>query len=113
MASPAPFTFDRSWDFDVSPQRLWAVLEETPAYPRWWPWLRSFEPVALEVGARTRGTIGPPLPYVLAVDLHVIDVVPESLVEVNVSGDVAGPARLEIAPRAAGSTARLVWTLDV
>jgi len=113
VASPAPFTFDRVWEFDVTPPRLWSVLSDTQAFPRWWPWLRSFEPVSLEPGARTRCSIGPPLPYVLTVDLAVIDVVPESLVDVRVTGDVTGPARLEIEPTEQGSTARLVWTLDV
>ena len=113
VASPAPFTFDRSWEFETSPARLWAVLSDTAAFPRWWPWLRSFEPVSLEAGARTHCAIGPPLPYVLTVELTVLEVVQESLVDVTVSGDVAGPARLEIEPTATGSTARLVWELEV
>lgn len=113
VVTPAPFTFDRSWEFDVAPESLWAVLSDTSAFPRWWPWLRSFEPVSLEAGVRTQCSIGPPLPYVLTFELHVVDVVPESSVDVKVSGDVTGPARLEIAPAATGSTARLVWELAV
>lgn len=113
MASPAPFTFDRAWEFEIPPPKLWALLSDTSAFPRWWPWLRSFEPVSLEAGARSHCSIGPPLPYVLTVDLRVLEVVQESLVDVAVSGDVTGPARLEIRPTAAGSTARLVWTLEV
>lgn len=69
--------------------------------------------MSLEVGASTRCAIGPPLPYVLTVDLLVVDVVPESLVDVIVSGDLAGPARLEVEASPAGSTARLAWELDV
>lgn len=49
----------------------------------------------------------------LTVDLLVVDVVPESLVDVIVSGDLAGPARLEVEASPAGSTARLAWELDV
>ncbi|HEV3227235.1 MAG TPA: hypothetical protein VGZ52_10380 [Acidimicrobiales bacterium] len=43
----------------------------------------------------------------------VVDVVPEALVAVVVSGDLAGPARLEIEATSAGSVARLVWELEV
>ncbi|MDQ2826975.1 MAG: hypothetical protein M3Y04_08460 [Actinomycetota bacterium] len=41
----AHFEFDRSWDFAMSPARLWSLLPDTSAYSRWWPWLGSFEPV--------------------------------------------------------------------
>ena len=88
-------------------------MSDTSAFPRWWPWLRSFDPVALERGAQTRCSIGPPLPYVLTLSIAVTSVIPEALVAVVVSGDLAGPARLEIEPSATGSTARLAWELEV
>jgi hypothetical protein len=113
FSAPAPFTFDRSWEFAVPPHRLWAVLSDTSAFRQWWPWLRSFEPVTLEEGARTRCSIGPPLPYVLTIDVNVVQVVPQTLVAVVVSGDLAGPARLEIEATSAGSRARLVWEVEV
>lgn len=114
MAGLAPFTTDRSWDFAVSPARLWELVSDTSAFPRWWPWLRVLEPVALEPGARTHCVIDPPLPYRLAVDLHLRDVVPVTRIDVDVSGDVRGPARLEIAPAGPErSTARLTWELEV
>jgi hypothetical protein len=105
--------FDRSWEFEVCPPHLWSLLSDTSAYSGWWPWLRAFEPVPLERGATTSCSIGPPLPYMLTVTIAVIDVVPEQSVAVAVTGDVAGPARLEIAPSGRGSSARLVWELEV
>src|SRR5437763_1556318 len=65
----ATFTFDQSWQFDVAPDRLWAACADTESFRRWWPWLRRFDPVPLEAGARTRAAIGPPLPYLLNVEL--------------------------------------------
>lgn len=88
-------------------------MSDTSAFPRWWPWLRSFEPVPLVPGARTRCSIGPPLPYLVNVDIAVVDVVPEELVTVAVSGDLRGPARLEIAATSLGATARLAWEVEV
>jgi uncharacterized protein YndB with AHSA1/START domain len=109
----ARFGFDRSFEFELPPDQLWTLLSDTSAFPRWWPWLRSFEAVPLEPGATTRCSIGPPLPYLINVDLAVDDVVTEKLLAVSVSGDLHGPARLEIAASALGSTARLVWELTV
>jgi hypothetical protein len=40
-------------------------------------------------------------------------VAPERCVEVDVSGDAVGPARLEIERTADGSSARLAWELHV
>jgi hypothetical protein len=88
-------------------------LSDTSAFSGWWPWLRAFEPVELEPGAQTRCSIGPPLPYVLSVAISVVDVVPERSLVVTVSGDLEGPARLEVGPSPVGSTARLVWELEV
>jgi len=92
---------------------LWTHLSDTSSFSSWWPWLRSFKPVALVPGAQTRCSIGPPLPYLITVDIAVEDVVADKLLTAFVSGDLHGPARLEIEPSTAGSTARLVWELAV
>jgi hypothetical protein len=114
MDSKAPrFAFDRTFDFDVSPGELWLRLSDTSSFRVWWPWLRSFDPVPLAPGARTTCAIGPPLPYVVTVDITVREVIPEELVRVSVSRDLEGPARLEIESNGLGSTARLVWEVAV
>ena len=110
---PTEFAFDRSWDFGVRRAELWSRLADTSSFTSWWPWLRSFDPVPLAEGSVTRCAIGPPLPYVLTIDLHVTRVVEEESVVVDVSGDLRGPARLEVADREDGSRARLVWVLEV
>ncbi|HEX4819434.1 MAG TPA: hypothetical protein VFV00_04455 [Acidimicrobiales bacterium] len=110
---PAAFEFDRSWTFTVPRDSLWSRLSDTSSFSTWWPWLRSFDPVPIEEGARTRCTIGPPLPYVLTVDLTVARVVEFETVDVDVDGDLRGPARLQLGDGDGGTTARLHWTLDV
>ena len=68
---PAAFSFDRSWTFAVPRAELWSRLSDTSSFSTWWPWLRDFDAVPIEEGARTQCVIGPPLPYVLKVDLVV------------------------------------------
>jgi hypothetical protein len=60
--------------------------------------------------------VRPPLPYRLSVRLTLDEVDPGRLVATTVSGDLAGPARLELAPSplpggGEGTEARLVWSL--
>src|SRR5262245_53070977 len=62
IVGPATFPFDRSWDFEVPPERLWAAVTDTASFRQWWPWLRDFDPVPVEPGAHTHAVIGPPLP---------------------------------------------------
>lgn len=53
------------------------------------------------------------MPYSLRFTVTVGRLVPGSLVETEVSGDLEGPARLEVEADGRGSTARLVWTMEL
>jgi hypothetical protein len=110
-----PFRFDRAWDFAVTPEELWATLEQTDRYTVWWPWLRELdvEGGGLQTGATARLVIQAPLPYQLRCAIHVDEAVPARLLVGRVSGDLAGPARLELDPNGDGAAARLQWTLEV
>jgi polyketide cyclase/dehydrase/lipid transport protein len=109
----ALFRFDRTWDFPVEPSELWAKLSRTEDFHRWWPWLRALQGGELVPGSRAEAVVRAPLPYTLRFSVDVLEVVPEQLVAARVSGDLEGPARLEVAPRPEGSSARLVWEMDV
>ena len=109
---PAPFEFDRRWRFDVGVGELWDAVSRIEEFPRWWSWLDGFEADGLHPGATARFSVRPPLPYRLHVTVAVDEVDEGGLVAVTIGGDVAGPARLEVAPLGDGaSEARLVWTL--
>jgi hypothetical protein len=110
---PAPFRFDRTWVFPRSPDELWAILLRTDDFQGWWDWLRRFELGAVREGATARCVIQAPLPYALHFDLHVERVVEAERIETQVTGDLRGPARLEVAPHADGCAARLVWSLEL
>ncbi len=110
-----PFAFDRAWDFAVAPESLWATLARTDRYCDWWPWLRELavDGDGLAVGSAARVVIQAPLPYQLRSRVHVDEAEPPHLLVATVTGDLAGPARLELAPTATGTSARLVWRLEV
>ena len=113
MASP--FSFDGTWQFTVSPVELWTTLAQTHRYPEWWPWLRSLDPrePELTAGAEARAVIQAPLPYQLRCAIRVEEVVQHQLLATTVSGDLAGPATLELRTTAQGTEARLAWSLDL
>ena len=50
----APFTFDRSWDFPVSPSVFWQTVSATDDFPLWWGWLHAFESEGLATGSENR-----------------------------------------------------------
>jgi uncharacterized protein YndB with AHSA1/START domain len=110
---PAAFDYDRRFEFAVSPETFWTTVSRTDQYPAWWSWLREFESQGLHDGAHTQCVIQAPLPYALHVGIDVERVVSPKRVETRVSGDLAGPARLEITPTASGCAARLVWSLEL
>ena len=112
---PTPFRFDRAWHFAVAPEQLWAMLERTDRYQEWWPWLRALavDGAGLHDGAQARVVIQAPLPYQLRCTVHVADAEPARRLVARVTGDLEGPARLELTPADGGTDARLAWSLEV
>lgn len=78
-------------------------MAQVHRYREWWPWLRRFDAVALAPGEVWTATVQPPLPYRLTFRLHLLEVDAPRCVEVDVSGDIEGTARLEVVPTASGS----------
>jgi uncharacterized protein YndB with AHSA1/START domain len=110
-----PFQFDRAWSFAGTPEELWSTLEQTDQYRAWWPWLREFriDGDGFRAGSTAHLMIQAPLPYQLRCAIHVDDVVRPQTLVAHVTGDLEGPARLELAPTPGGARARLAWTLEV
>jgi hypothetical protein len=109
---PAPFLFDRSWDFPVDTATFWQTVRATDEYPRWWGWLRSFESDGLEPGAKSEFVVQGALPYKLRFVVAVERVIDERRVEAGVSGDLEGPAALDLETTDDGCRARLRWELE-
>lgn len=110
---PKPFSFDQAWVFAVSPADLWAVLSQTDRFQVWWPWLRTFDSEGLVEGTTAQCVVRAPVPYSLSFQVAIVTVEPGLLVDTKVSGDLEGPARLEVAAHAHGAEARLSWDLEL
>jgi hypothetical protein len=102
---------DRSYWFPMLPDALWSALAETGDYRSWWPSLTDLEADDLAAGAIWRCTIRPPLPFPLRFAIHLDDVVRPTLVTAHISGDIAGTARLDVAPHGNGCDVQLTSTL--
>lgn len=111
-ARPAPFAFDRSWEFPIDPPTFWSIVRETDRFPLWWGWLRSFDSGGLVVGATTDFVVQGALPYQLHFVVEVTRVVEPRLVETQVAGHLEGPASLGVEPAPDGSRVRLSWELE-
>jgi uncharacterized protein YndB with AHSA1/START domain len=110
---PDAFEYDRTFEFAVSPETFWETVSRTDSFPEWWSWLRTFESEGLRDGSHTSCVIEAPLPYALRVAIDVEQAVPPERIETRVTGDLEGPARLEITSTGSGCSARLVWTLEL
>lgn len=98
----------------MPPGEFWATIERLDDFPRWWSWLRRFDADGgPRVGTRARCVVRGPFPYSLRFTVAVEEVVPERLVVTRVTGDLDGPARLEVWEHADGCEARMVWSLEL
>ena len=103
---------DRTFSFPVEPAALWTALTSVDRYQSWWPWLRRFDGTSFTEGARWRCAVRAPLGYPVRFEVVLSDVVAGRSATATVSGDIAGPARLEVRPAdGGGSRLRLQSTL--
>ncbi len=98
---------DRTYGFDLPPAALWDAISGVQHYPRWWPWLRSFDGAGLVEGQVWSCVVQPPLPYVVRFDLTLEEVLAPSFIRATASGDIVGSATLDIRPLATGGELRL------
>ena len=106
------FRYERSWQFAMGADALWAALEDTSSYPRWWAWLRDADLPSLTEGSCATFAVAAPLGYAMRLGLRLDEVVPGERIEAVVDGDLAGRAELRIVPNGADtSTVVLAWDL--
>jgi hypothetical protein len=113
MGTPAVFHFRRQWTVPLSPEQLWAQLEVPNRYCQWWDWLERFDGDDFHVGADLPLVIRSPLWYHLRTVLHVDELEPAHHLHAQVTGDLIGPASLEIYDEPTGSRAEIAWDLRV
>jgi hypothetical protein len=85
----------------------WCLISEVSEYRTWWPWLRSFEGVALASDEEWRCEVQPPVPYLVRFRVSIEHVEPAVLVRARVGGDVVGTATLTLSDTDTGCAATL------
>ncbi|GAA2810373.1 SRPBCC family protein [Streptomyces showdoensis] len=105
------YRFRSVWRLAAPPDAVYAVLERAEEYPRWWPQVREVVPLDGRTGtARFRSL----LPYDLVVTARARRRDPGARVlEVVLSGDLAGWARWTLAPDGAGTRALYEQEVEV
>jgi uncharacterized protein YndB with AHSA1/START domain len=99
----SPFSFGRTWELEVGPERFWHTIERTDEYKNWWPWLKRFDADGMTEGSIWTAVIQSPLPYVLRVQLELAEVVPCERLAAKVDGDIVGHAGLTLTPTEDGN----------
>lgn len=109
------FDHRASFWFPVAPSDLWDTIERFDEFESWWPWLWSFtaDAAGLVDGNVLHGTVVPPVPYRLRLDVRLERCRRPHRVEATVAGDVAGPTVLRLEPVGDGTRVDMSWSLTM
>ena len=109
--------FAGTYWFPMAPGELWDTLERFDRYPGWWAWLRDFDVVptdrGLVDGAEMHGTVVPPVPYRLSLQVTLDRCRRPARIEATIGGDLRGHAVLELEADGEGTTVSVTWTLHM
>jgi uncharacterized protein YndB with AHSA1/START domain len=107
--------YRHAFSFALTPDRLWDRIEEFDQFERWWPWLTGFriEGNGLSAGSTLHGTVTPPLPYRMQLQVELVECERPIAIDARISGDLVGTARLRLRPDAGGTSAEVAWTVEM
>lgn len=106
---------DRRYRFRAEVDEVWRNMCRVEEFPVWWRWLRDFEVQGqgLETGGVLTGLVVPPIPYRFRVAIHLEDVEPAAAIRASLSGDLSGPAALDLRPVDGGSELSIRWDVEM
>ncbi|HZU79005.1 MAG TPA: SRPBCC family protein [Acidimicrobiales bacterium] len=104
-----------TFEFPLPPAALWEALSSPERFESWWSWLHEFRlrGDGLVDGATLRGVVAPPVPYRMRIDVLLERCEPPSRIEAVVSGDLRGPATLELVQSTRGTAATVAWRIEM
>lgn len=113
--SPYRIAFEGSFAFPIPPERLWAALERTEDYPRWWRWMRDIEVTGdwPEEGSTLTFNVAAPIPYRLRLTVTVEEEASPRSVKAQVEGSLTGEGGLDLEPTSEGTNAQVGWDVEV
>jgi hypothetical protein len=101
--------------FPVTPPQMWAAIERFDLFESWWAWLADFgaDEGGLLPGNVLRGTVVPPVPYRLRLDVRLRRCDRPRLIEAAIGGDLRGRAALRLEAADDGTRAEVAWSLQM
>jgi hypothetical protein len=107
--------FQGEFWFPVTPERLWVTIEQFHLFASWWGWLREFraDGAGLTAGNVLHGTVVPPVPYRLRLDVRLQRCDRPRSVEARVDGDLRGRAALLLEEAGGGTRVAAAWSLEI
>jgi hypothetical protein len=114
-SSPYVIDYRGTFRFAVPPEAVWAAIERTNEFERWWAWLGEFHLYGsgLQSGAAMVGVVSPPLPYRMRINVDLQDCVCPATIDAVVHGDLEGRAHLAFRPEKAGTLATAEWSIEM
>jgi hypothetical protein len=106
---------DRRYVFGADVEEVWHNMGRVEEFPDWWRWLRDFDVQGsgLESGGVLSGLVVPPIPYRFRVSIHMWDVQPNQSIRASLSGDLTGPAAVDLRPVEAGCELTIRWDVEM
>jgi hypothetical protein len=101
--------------FPVPPSQLWETIERFEDFESWWAWLADFraDGIGLVSGNVLRGTVIPPVPYRLHLNVRLRRCDRPGLIEAAVGGDLSGRAVLRLEAAGQGTRAAVAWSVEM
>lgn len=101
--------------FLVTPDRLWAIVERFEEFESWWGWLRDFraDEDALVDGNVLHGTVVPPVPCRLHLNVRLRRCRRPRIIDAAVNGDLSGQAALRLEDAGDGTRVVVAWSLEM
>jgi hypothetical protein len=106
---------DRRYLFRADVEEVWHNMGRVEEFPDWWRWLRDFDiqGSGLETGGVLSGLVVPPIPYRFRVSIHMEDVQPNRSIRASLSGDLTGPAAVDLRQTTAGCELTIRWDVEM
>jgi uncharacterized protein YndB with AHSA1/START domain len=115
MSSIYVFPHDRTFFIAAPIEKVWNTTRSLSQLKNWWAWLKDFKAPdeGLKPGSRFEFAVVSPLPYRLTIAATATEVVEPRLIRADITGDLRGPAEIELTPVTGGTDVALRWEVEL